>query len=437
MPHASGGIEYYIHHLALGLKARGHAPSVVLPAYPDDQVKEPYTFEGIPVLRHPGYPAEGKWQIAGLEPNETLAHFRRLLEAEKPDIVHFNQLTNSGGISLQHLQAAREAGARVVYTSHMAEFLCQRGDLMQRGTQRCNGVIAPAKCADCLLASRGMNGPLRGLLLAGDWVWSRLKGTGNFKAQMRPLTLPGFAARWHIHKIRSVIRESDAFVSIARWSTALLKKNNWYGQQCHTIPTGLFEHASAELPEPAAYNGKGHLKLLYMGRVVAEKGLKVLLQAVLQMDPERIALDVYGPAGLKGSAVYLEECRAMSADAPNIRFFPRIPVNEVPAVMRQYHLLCLPSTGNEMAPLVIQEAMDAGLPVVGSDLPAISEWIENGRNGLLFKTGDAASLRTALQGLLDSPCSLDDFRKQLKPPARFSSVVDNYELLYRRLLEHS
>ncbi len=433
MPHASGGIEYYIHHLALGLKARGHSPSVVLPAYPDDQVKEPYTYDGIPVLRHPGFPAEGKWQIAGLEPNETLAHFHRLLEDEKPDIVHFNQLTNSGGISLQHLKAAREAGARVVYTSHMAEFLCQRGDLMQEGTKRCNGIIRPAKCAGCILASRGMNRPLRTLLLAGDAVVSRLEGVENFKRQMKPLTLPGFAARWHIHKIRSVIRESDAFVSIARWSTALLKKNGWYAPNCHTISTGLFENAGSSLPAPAHYNGEGYLKILYMGRVVAEKGLKVLLQAVRSMDPARVEMHVYGPAGLKGSAVYLEECRAMSAAAPNIRFYPRIPVSEVPAVMRQYHLLCLPSIGNEMAPLVIQEALEAGLPVLGSDLPAISEWIQDGHNGLLFRTGEAAALRKKLEEVLHNPRCLADYRKNMGTPERFSRVVEQYTELYRQL----
>lgn len=434
MPHASGGIEYYIHHLARALLGMGHDAAVVLPAYPDDTEQDPYCYDGVPVLRYPGFPAEGRLQIAGLEPNAGLAHFRALLLKEQPDIVHFNQLTNSGGISLQHLQAAREAGAKVVYTSHMAEFLCQRGDLQQRGAGACNGLISAWKCADCLLSKRGMNTLTRTALLAGDALVSTLIGKSSFRKQLQPLTLPGFAARWHIHKIRSVILLSDAFVSIAEWSTDLLRKNQWYAANCHTIATGLFEYEHPQLPAMPEYNGNGCMKILYMGRVVEEKGLKVLLKALLPLDPNRVELHVYGPAGLKGSAVYYDECRALCAGRSNFHFHPKAPVKEVPSIMRQHQLLCLPSLGNEMAPLVIQEAGFAGLPVLGAALPAIREWIIDGKNGLLFAAGDPVSLRLRLQQVLDNPGLLEHLRRNIKPPASFCRTAEHYAALYESLL---
>lgn len=433
LPDASGGIEYYIQHLAKGLRQRGHDVSIVLPAYPDDINKQPYVHENLQVIRYFGFPAVGKNQITGLIPNDSLQHFRKLLDDERPDIVHFNQLTNSGGISLWHLRTARETGAKVVFTSHMADFFCRRGDLLEKGKHRCDGVIKATKCSACVLASRGMTYPMRNILLAGDAMVLRFFGKENFMPQVNPITFPGFASRWHIHKLRTVIREADAFVSISRWSSEILKKNSLFSENCHTIPNGLFGDTQVPQTPIAIYGCGDNLRILYMGRVVAEKGLKILINAVLSMRAAEVELHVYGPAGLKCSATYLEECKSMSAGSSNIFFFPQVPVGEVISVMRKHHILCLPSLA-EMAPLVIQEARAAGIPIIGSDLPAISEWITDGKNGLLFNTGNVASLQQKLEMVLDKPECLDVFRKAMHPPVSFSSVVDRYDEVYRKVL---
>jgi glycosyltransferase involved in cell wall biosynthesis len=124
----------------------------------------------------------------------------------------------------------------------------------------------------------------------------------------------------------------------------------------------------------------------------------------------------------------------MCADRSNFHFHPKAPVQDVPSIMRQHHLLCLPSLGNEMAPLVIQEAGFAGLPVLGAALPAIREWISDGKNGLLFAAGDANSLRLKLQEVLNNPGVLDQLRGNIRPPASFRKTVEHYAALYQSLL---
>jgi glycosyltransferase involved in cell wall biosynthesis len=52
-------------------------------------------------------------------------------------------------------------------------------------------------------------------------------------------------------------------------------------------------------------------------------------------------------------------------------------------------------------PLVIQEAMAAGLPVVATDVGAIGEAVRDGENGLLVPPGDARALGAALDALVD------------------------------------
>ena len=47
------------------------------------------------------------------------------LAKEKPDIVHFSQLTNSSGVSLDHILAAKQSSAKIVYTNHLAKRIDQ------------------------------------------------------------------------------------------------------------------------------------------------------------------------------------------------------------------------------------------------------------------------------------------------------------------------
>jgi glycosyltransferase involved in cell wall biosynthesis len=55
----------------------------------------------------------------------------------------------------------------------------------------------------------------------------------------------------------------------------------------------------------------------------------------------------------------------------------------------------------EGIPVVLMEAMAAGLPVVASRLSGIPELVEDGRSGVLVPAGDAAALAAALAEMRD------------------------------------
>jgi glycosyltransferase involved in cell wall biosynthesis len=55
------------------------------------------------------------------------------------------------------------------------------------------------------------------------------------------------------------------------------------------------------------------------------------------------------------------------------------------------------------SPMKLFEYMASGNPIVASDLPAIAEIIQDGRNGLLVPPGDASALAGALRRLRDDP----------------------------------
>jgi glycosyltransferase involved in cell wall biosynthesis len=77
-------------------------------------------------------------------------------------------------------------------------------------------------------------------------------------------------------------------------------------------------------------------------------------------------------------------------------------VENVPALYRGAHIVCLPSYREGM-PKALIEACAAGWPIVTTDVVGCREVVADGVNGLLVKARDAESLATALQRLLDDP----------------------------------
>jgi glycosyltransferase involved in cell wall biosynthesis len=92
-------------------------------------------------------------------------------------------------------------------------------------------------------------------------------------------------------------------------------------------------------------------------------------------------------------------------------------------------VLVVPATWYENTPLVMLEAMQAGVPVIASDLGGMSELIDEGRNGFLFEAGDVGALAALLRRCLDDPSILACMRPE--PPPSIAANYTAFRELYR------
>ncbi|MGC4055474.1 MAG: glycosyltransferase family 4 protein [Paludibaculum sp.] len=132
-------------------------------------------------------------------------------------------------------------------------------------------------------------------------------------------------------------------------------------------------------------------RLIFVGRLVPEKGLADLLTAVDGM--EGVELWVVGDGPFRDEAEQM-------AVGTNTTFWGF--QDDPEQFYRQANLFISPSHSDGFS-LVLMEAMSHGLPALVSDLPAHRELSNDGVGAMLFRCGSVPDLRSKIQYLRDNP----------------------------------
>ena len=161
---------------------------------------------------------------------------------------------------------------------------------------------------------------------------------------------------------------------------------------CHIIPnpydSAIFNQNAASQP---------NRDLLFVGRLVSEKGVGLLLTALARVEPPwhtaRLTIVGDGPerASLENQALQLDL-------SERVRFLGALNQDRVADQMRRHRILVVPSTYAEPFGVVALEGAACGCVVLGSDGGGLPSAI--GPSGLTFRRGDAAHLARQLTCLL-------------------------------------
>lgn len=162
----------------------------------------------------------------------------------------------------------------------------------------------------------------------------------------------------------------------------------------------LVPQADAEAAVPPRTPGVA--RVVFIGRVVAYKGLPNLLRAVDQLLRAGRKVELL----LGGKGPQLDELKALAialrlGDA--IRFLGFVPDGAVGRLYASADVVACPSVSLlESTPITLQEAMSFGTPVVGTTLPGTEETVPNdGIRGRLVPPNDVPGLAAALAELID------------------------------------
>jgi glycosyltransferase involved in cell wall biosynthesis len=169
---------------------------------------------------------------------------------------------------------------------------------------------------------------------------------------------------------------------------------------------GVLPNVTGGLPVPPAADLPPDLPpgfLLFVGRLRIRKGVEVLLAALDVLRRQGGAEPLLVIAGDGDHRPALEAAAArLGLDGTSVRFLGRADAAQVRALLAAARALVVPSTYEGM-PLVILEAMAAGLPVVASRVSGIPEVVVDGETGWLVPPEDPEALAAALAELFADP----------------------------------
>lgn len=165
--------------------------------------------------------------------------------------------------------------------------------------------------------------------------------------------------------------------------------------------------------------------LCFVGRIVPEKGVELLLKALGGLRSEEWFLKVGGT----GNPEYLDLLKSQASELGISDKVEWLGYQEdIWQVMGSADIGVIPSVVPESFGLTILEFMNMGVPVVSTSGGAQGEIIRNGRDGILVEPEESA-LRGALAELIASPAKRRDMGKAaLERAADFS-----YDVFWERI----
>jgi glycosyltransferase involved in cell wall biosynthesis len=432
-PDNTGGTEVYVQGLAHTLMRRGHDVVVAAPRAGSHAI-ERYEDGNLRVVRYPIPARPTRDEVQGRTAVRGAQSFPEILKAFGPDIVHVHSLVT--GLGLREMQAARDAGARVVYTNHLPSmgFACPRGTLMRWGTTVCDGFQTVQTCTACALNARGLPQWAATAVAAAPFpitrAASRLPGRWATTLGMTAFVADG---RTQQHSLTTL---ADRIVVLNDAARQIFVMHGADPRQVVVNRLGVSAQGLSRKPDSDLRPTTLPIRVGFVGRLDPLKGVRQLAHAIL-LTPRALPMvfEFRGPADGEASRELRAEVIQLLKDDPRVSFGAAVMPSEVGALLSAIDVLACPSTWFENGPTVALEAAAVGTPVIASALGAPCEFIRDRINGRLIPPGNVDALVEAFRLIAADPAgTIDAWRRHLPLTRWMSDIASDYERLYEDVL---
>ncbi|HEY9771541.1 MAG TPA: glycosyltransferase [Coleofasciculaceae cyanobacterium] len=222
------------------------------------------------------------------------------------------------------------------------------------------------------------------------------------------------------------LKNSSVAFTGSRSAEEVLRKKGFQGN-CIMLPSGIntdiyTDSHEAQTLKETLRKTRSEVIIGYLGRIVVEKGLKTLLQALHKIK------ELPWQLVMVGTGEYETEFKQIARELQinhKINYLGYVPHTKAPLYLSAFDLLVLPSetqpNWKEQFGRVIIESMACGTPVIGSNSGEIPYLIEATGGGLTFPEAQPEALARQLSKLVEDR----DLRSDLGQKGH-QAVVENY-----------
>jgi len=383
-----GGSDRYFFDLTNLLRENGHSVSELVSRDSRNVSSTPWDVRGF----RPEKPEAGDL-LRFFYSRDAKKVARRLVEKERPDLVHLH--IYYGQMTASILGEFKARGIPVVQTLHEYKLICPIATMLR------NGRVCDACCSGSFWKA-AVHRCNRGSL------------TRSIVSSVEAYTSRGLGS----------VRNVDHFIAVSDFVRETMIK---YGVSPGKIST---VHNFIECAEFTPGNDPGNY-FIYFGRLEEIKGIRTLLAAL-----ERVGgkLVIAGEGDFRAEAEKLAKERHLDVEFVGFR-----KGTELHDLIRRSRCVLVPSEWNETFGLVILEANALGKPVIASRIGGMPEVIQDGTTGMLFESGDVTELAEAMRWMWNNPIgaiemgrrgrkeSQDKFGKQ----EHYRKIMSIYERAFR------
>lgn len=235
----------------------------------------------------------------------------------------------------------------------------------------------------------------------------------------------GFAKRYLKFGEKVAAKYADKVIVLSKNMQEYFLKE--YGRNTEFIPNGI-EKPEYKAPEiiKEKYNLGNEEYILYLGRIVPEKGIHYLLEAFKKIDTNK-KLVIAG--GASHTNEYLEEIKKKAAEDDRVIMTGFVQGQELEELYSNCLAYCLPSDIEGM-PLSLLEAMSYGKTCIISNIPENIEVA--GHYAIPFEMSNIEALKDRIESVIEGVIKIDPERVQdhILSICDWDAVVDKTEKLY-------
>lgn len=302
-----------------------------------------------------GFTGKLKAGVSGIYNSHSAKEVEKIVEEFAPDVVHVHNLFFAASPSV--LIAVHKKKIPIVATIQNYRLICANA-LLLRDNKVCE------------------------LCVSHDFPWYGVKYKCYHNSAVQSTAVGLIAA---IHKWRGTWKNAvDTYITPSTFSKEKLVHSSL------GVPADKIEVKRNFIADPGnAETASRNKYFLFVGRLAAEKGVQVLLEAWQGLPNEQLIIAGDGPEK--------NELVSKYGELKNVQFTGHQSKEEVLNLMKKCKALLFPSIWYEGLPLTIVEAFATGTPVIGSSIGAVGEMIKDRYNGLLFEAGNSKSLKHSIE----------------------------------------
>jgi glycosyltransferase involved in cell wall biosynthesis len=201
---------------------------------------------------------------------------------------------------------------------------------------------------------------------------------------------------------------------------------------------GVPEPLGENLPPAPDKNVHRKLCFAYVGRLVPEKGIPILLEAARLLSAEGHQFEVQligdGPERARLEAILIKDHLQS-----RVRITGYLSGSALADALDGVRVVVMPSVWEETAGLAAIEHMMRGKLVIASDIGGLGEIIEDA--GLKCQPGNAQALAKCMLAVLQDPCIIESFGQKARDRAlrlfRTRRMIEDHARVYREVLRNS